>query len=173
MAKMKKMIKSPMSKRKHEGETISINFYNYVQAVIAGCLFIVLKILLFSMSFSHDPVIRMFHCLFIVLKISLFSMSSSHDPVIRMFHCLFISIIRVFLVILKCFLICVFLLFLGNTSFNQLKTFGVSLDELVRRNSESNGIPYVLKRITDYIVCYGKLVLLSQKIQSIKKKLYL
>jgi hypothetical protein len=35
-------------------------------------------------------VIRMFHCLFIVLKISLFSMLSSHDPLIRMFHCLFI-----------------------------------------------------------------------------------
>jgi hypothetical protein len=32
----------------------------------------------------------MFHCLFIVLKIPLFSMPSSHDPVIRMFHCLFI-----------------------------------------------------------------------------------
>jgi hypothetical protein len=45
---------------------------------------------LFSMSSSHDPVIRMFHCLFIVLKISLFSMPSSHDPVIRMFRCLFI-----------------------------------------------------------------------------------
>jgi hypothetical protein len=42
------------------------------------------------MPFSHDPMIRMFHCLFIVLKIPLFSMSSSHDPVIRMFHCLFI-----------------------------------------------------------------------------------
>jgi hypothetical protein len=54
------------------------------------CLFIVLKIPLFSMSSSHDSVIRMFRCLFIVLKISLFSMSSSHDPVIRMFHCLFI-----------------------------------------------------------------------------------
>jgi hypothetical protein len=51
------------------------------------CLFIVLKIPLFSMPFSrHDPVIRMFHCLFIVLKISLFSMPSSHDPVIRSFH---------------------------------------------------------------------------------------
>jgi hypothetical protein len=48
------------------------------------CLFIVLKISLFSMPSSHDPVIRMFHCLFIVLKISLFSMPSSHDPVIRM-----------------------------------------------------------------------------------------
>ena len=33
------------------------------------CLFIVLKILLFSMPSSQDPVIRMFHCLFIVLKI--------------------------------------------------------------------------------------------------------
>jgi hypothetical protein len=33
------------------------------------------------MSSSGDPVIRKFHCLFIVLKISLFSMSSSHDPV--------------------------------------------------------------------------------------------
>ncbi len=42
------------------------------------------------MSSSHDPVTRMFHCLFIVLKISLFSMSSSHDPVIKMFHGLFI-----------------------------------------------------------------------------------
>jgi hypothetical protein len=30
----------------------------------------------------------MCHCLFIVLKIPLFSMPSSHDPVIRMFHCL-------------------------------------------------------------------------------------
>ena len=95
-------------------------------------------------------------------------MSSSYDPVVRMFHCLFIPIVRVFLVILKCFLTCVFLLFLGSTSFNQLKTFGVSLDELVRRNSESNGIPYVLERITDYIVCYGKLVLLNQKIHSIR-----
>ena len=45
---------------------------------------------LFSMSSSHDPVMRMFHCLFIVLKISLFPMSSSHDLVIRMFRCLFI-----------------------------------------------------------------------------------
>ena len=52
------------------------------------CLFIVLKISLFSMSSSHDPVIRMFHCLFIVLKISLFSMSSSHDQnVLLSFHC--------------------------------------------------------------------------------------
>ncbi len=49
------------------------------------CLFIVLKIPLFSMPSSHDP-----NCLFIVLKIPLFSMPSSHDPVIRMFHCLFI-----------------------------------------------------------------------------------
>ena len=40
------------------------------------CLFIVLKISLFFMSSSHDPVIRMFHCLFIALKISLFSTSS-------------------------------------------------------------------------------------------------
>ena len=56
------------------------------------CLFIALKISLFSMSSSHDLVIRMFHCLFIVLKISLFSMSSSHDLVIRMFHCLFIAL---------------------------------------------------------------------------------
>ena len=31
----------------------------------------------------------MFHCLFIVLKISLFSMSSSHHPLIRMLHCFF------------------------------------------------------------------------------------
>ena len=46
------------------------------------CLFIVLKIPLFSMACSPDPVIRMFHCLFIVLKIPLFSMPSSHDPVI-------------------------------------------------------------------------------------------
>ena len=37
-------------------------------------LFIGLKISLFSMPSSHDPVMRMFHCLFIVLKISLFSM---------------------------------------------------------------------------------------------------
>ena len=48
------------------------------------CLFIVLKISLFSISSSHDPVIGMFHCHFIVLKISLFSISSSHDPVIGM-----------------------------------------------------------------------------------------
>jgi hypothetical protein len=34
------------------------------------------------MPSSHDPVIRMLHCLFIVLKIPLFSMPSSHDPVI-------------------------------------------------------------------------------------------
>ena len=54
------------------------------------CLFNMLKIPLFSMSSSHDPVIGMFHCLFIMLKIPLFSMSSSHDPVIGMFHCLFI-----------------------------------------------------------------------------------
>ena len=52
------------------------------------CLLIVWKISLFSMSFSHDPVIRMFHCL-LVLNISLLFMSSSHGPVIRMFHCLF------------------------------------------------------------------------------------
>jgi hypothetical protein len=43
------------------------------------CLFIVLKIPLFSMPSSHDPVIRIFHCLFIVLKILRFSMPSSHD----------------------------------------------------------------------------------------------
>ena len=53
---------------------------------------------------------------------------------------------------------------LGNTSFNQLKTFGVSLDELVRRNAENNEIPYVLERITDYIVCYGKPLLLQSKL---------
>jgi hypothetical protein len=41
------------------------------------CLFIVLKIPLFFMPSSHDPVIRLFHCLFIVLKIPLFSMPSS------------------------------------------------------------------------------------------------
>jgi hypothetical protein len=46
------------------------------------CLFIVLKIPLFSIPSSHDPVIRMFHCLFFVFKISLFSMPSSDDPVI-------------------------------------------------------------------------------------------
>jgi hypothetical protein len=39
------------------------------------CLFIVLKIPLFSMPSSHDPVFIKFHCLFIVLKIPLFSMS--------------------------------------------------------------------------------------------------
>ena len=49
-----------------------------------------LKITLFSMSPSHDPMIRMFHLFFIVLKISLFFMSSSHDSVIRMFHWRFI-----------------------------------------------------------------------------------
>jgi hypothetical protein len=38
------------------------------------------------MPSSHDPVIRMFHCLFIVLKISLFSMPYSHDPVIGTNH---------------------------------------------------------------------------------------
>ena len=32
----------------------------------------------------------MFHCLFIVLRISLFSVLSSHDLVIRMLYCLFI-----------------------------------------------------------------------------------
>ena len=48
--------------------------------IMGKCLFIVLKICLFS---SHNPEIRMFHCLFIVLKISLFSMSSSYDPEIR------------------------------------------------------------------------------------------
>jgi hypothetical protein len=37
------------------------------------CLFIVLKISLFFMPSSHDPVIKMFHFLFIVLKIPLFS----------------------------------------------------------------------------------------------------
>jgi hypothetical protein len=45
----------------------------------------------------HTPpvatsLIRMFHCLFIVLKIPLFSMPSSHDSVIRMFHCLSIVV---------------------------------------------------------------------------------
>jgi hypothetical protein len=55
------------------------------------CLFIVLKISLFSMLSSHDPVIGIFHCLFIVLKISLFSMPSSLDLLIRIIHCLFIS----------------------------------------------------------------------------------
>ena len=54
------------------------------------CLFIILKIPLFSMPFNHDSVIRMFHCLFIVLKIPLFSMPFNHESVIRMFHCLFI-----------------------------------------------------------------------------------
>ena len=54
------------------------------------CLYIVLKIPLFSTPSSHDPVTRMFHCLLIVLKIPLFFMPSSHDPVMKMFHCLFI-----------------------------------------------------------------------------------
>ena len=44
--------------------------------------------LLFSISCSHDLLIRMFQCLFIVLKISLFSMSFSHDSVIKKFYCL-------------------------------------------------------------------------------------
>ncbi len=35
------------------------------------------------MSSRHDPVMRMFRCLFIVLKISLFSMSSRHDSVMN------------------------------------------------------------------------------------------
>jgi hypothetical protein len=71
-----------------------------------------LKIPLFSMPSSHDPVIKMFHCLFIPLSFapchqvtmqwSVFSAIFSlfwkshcspchpdHDPVIRMFHCLF------------------------------------------------------------------------------------
>jgi hypothetical protein len=39
------------------------------------------------MPSSHDPVMRMFHCLFIVLKIPLFSMPSSHDPVMIIFNC--------------------------------------------------------------------------------------
>ena len=34
--------------------------------------------------------LRIFHCLFIVLKISLFSMPSCHDPVTGIFLCLFI-----------------------------------------------------------------------------------
>ena len=55
-------------------------------------LCMVLKISLFFISFSHDPVIRKFHCFLIALKISLFSMSSSHDPVIRMFRYLFIAL---------------------------------------------------------------------------------
>ena len=45
--------------------------------------------------------------------------------------------------------------FVGNTSLNTSKTFGVSLDELLQRNPENNEIPYVLERITEYIVCYG------------------
>ena len=57
--------------------------------------FIVLKILLSSMSSRHDPVISMFHCLFIVLKISLFSMSPIHDRVIRMFQCV-LTVLNVF-----------------------------------------------------------------------------
>ena len=44
-------------------------------------LFVVLKISLFFLPFSHDLVIRMFHCLVITLKMSLFSVSSGHDPV--------------------------------------------------------------------------------------------
>jgi hypothetical protein len=68
----------------------SISFSHDPMVGMFHCLFIVLRIPLFSISFSHDSVIRMFHCLFIVLKIPLYSMPSSHDPVIRMFHCLFI-----------------------------------------------------------------------------------
>ncbi|XP_028394082.1 protein FAM13A-like [Dendronephthya gigantea] len=43
----------------------------------------------------------------------------------------------------------------GNTALNPPKTFGVALDELLQRNSENSEIPYVLERITEYIVCYG------------------
>ena len=50
----------------------------------------VLKISMFSVSSSYDPVIRMLHYLFIVFEISVFSKSSFHDPLIRMFHYLFI-----------------------------------------------------------------------------------
>jgi hypothetical protein len=85
---------TPISKDKIEKisfDTISYLPSSHVPVIrMFHCLFIVLKISLFSMSSSHNPVIRMFHCLFIVLKIPLFSMSSSHDSVIRMFHCLFI-----------------------------------------------------------------------------------
>lgn len=44
----------------------------------------------------------------------------------------------------------------GNAALNPLKTFGVALDVLLQRNSENSEIPYVLERITEYIVCYGK-----------------
>ena len=57
-------------------------------------LFIGLKISLFLMSSSHDPVIRMFYCLFIVLKISLFSISC-HDPVIRIFQDCFFIVLKI------------------------------------------------------------------------------
>ena len=69
----------------------SLSFGHDLVIRMFHCLVITLKISLFSMSSCHDPVIRMFHCLVIILKISLFSMSSGHDPVIRMFHCLFIT----------------------------------------------------------------------------------
>jgi hypothetical protein len=58
--------------------TKATSSHNSVTGIFHCRLFIVLKIPLFSMSSSHDPVIRMFHCLFIVLKIPLFSMPSSH-----------------------------------------------------------------------------------------------
>ncbi|CAB4007658.1 FAM13B isoform X1 [Paramuricea clavata] len=46
----------------------------------------------------------------------------------------------------------------GSTGLNTTKTFGVPLDELLQRNSESGSeIPYVLERISEYIVCYGTL----------------
>jgi hypothetical protein len=48
------------------------------------------------MPSSHDPVIRMFHCLFIVLKISLFSMppvtTQSDRSILKMLACHFAHI---------------------------------------------------------------------------------
>ncbi len=50
-----------------------------------------------------------------------------------------------------------FLYLPGNAGLNTPKTFGVPLDELLQRNPENSEIPYVLERITEYIVCYGEL----------------
>lgn len=37
-----------------------------------------------------------------------------------------------------------------------MKTFGVSLEELLNRNPDECGIPKVVKRITDFIKCHGR-----------------
>ena len=50
-----------------------------IQWSVLSIVFHCLKFPLF-MPFSHDPVIKMLHCLFVVLKILLFSISFCYDP---------------------------------------------------------------------------------------------